>query len=435
MRLKDKRILMLGMGRAGESLVEYLLRSGVKTYGYDEKIKEGRVKIFNSPEEIKEDIDLVVTSPGFDEDSEVIRMLRRKEMRIVDEIEFTSWFINAPIVAVTGTNGKSTTTALLGRILREDNRRVFVGGNIAPGEPFSSSLLSEPKDIYVIEVSTFQLERCETLRPEIGILLNISPDHLNRHKDFSWYVSLKFSLFSNQKREDYAVLNIEDKIIEEYIRLRRIKSQIVPFSLKRRTEGAYVSNSYIFFEDERVCPVNKVRLLGEHNLENVLASVAASKLLRVDSQSIEKALESFSGLAHRLESVNIKEGVEYINNSMCTNPRSAIASLRAFEKPVILIAGGREKGLPSDDLVKEIRKRTKQTILIGSNREKLKEKLIRAGYKKVEAVQSLRDAVTKAKSYAKEGDVVLFSPGFASFDDFKDFQHRGEVFKDAVRSL
>jgi len=433
MMLRDKRVLVLGMGRVGKSVLKYLLKSQAQVYGYDEKIREGKVRIFHSPEEIEGDIDLVIASPGFDEDSKIIRELRKKGVRIVDEIEFTSWFIKAPIVAVTGTNGKSTTTALLGEILKRDGRRVFVGGNIAPGLPFSSSLLLECQDIYVIEVSTFQLERCETLRPKIGILLNISPDHLNRHKDFSHYISLKFSLFSNQRAEDYAVVNVDDKIIGEH--LSSIKSQIVPFSLKKRVDGAYISHNCIYFRDEMVCSVDRVRLPGEHNLANVLACVGASKLLKIDSEIIGRALEEFEGLPHRLERVRIERGVEYINNSMCTNPASAIASLRAFKRPVILIAGGKEKGLPLNGLIKEIKRRVKRTILIGSNREGLKQRLMKEGYKEVETAQSLKEAVIKAKGYAREGDVVLFSPGFASFDDFRDFQERGEAFRNAVRDL
>lgn len=433
MIIKNKRVLVLGMGRVGRSIVDYLLKSQALVYAYDEKVRKGKIKIFHSPEEIKGDIDLVITSPGFDEDSEIIKMLRRKKIKIVDEIEFTSWFIKSPIIAITGTNGKSTTTALLGEILKRNGDKVFVGGNIAPGVPFSSSLLLESQDIYVIEVSTFQLERCETLRPKIGILLNISLDHLNRHKDFSHYIALKFSLFSNQRREDYAVLNIDDKIIGE--RLFSIKSQVVPFSLRKKVDGVYISNNYIYFKDEKVCGVDRVKLPGEHNLTNVLACVGASKLLKIDSQIIEGALGEFKGLPHRLERIRIEKGVEYINNSMCTNPTSAIASLRTFKKPVILIAGGKEKGLPLNEFIKEIKRRARRTILIGSNRESLKQKLIKEGYKEVEAAQSLQDAVIKAKGYARKGDVVLFSPGFASFDEFKDFQDRGEAFRNAVRDL
>jgi UDP-N-acetylmuramoylalanine--D-glutamate ligase len=452
-KMNAKRVLIIGLGRSGVSLARYLLSIGAEVFAYDdnpsafERVPE---LVANQAFHIQRDlrkcegrrakcegrrgrmtIDLAISSPGVPDDAGALQVLRRQGIRVDDEIEFGFGIVGRKIIAVTGTSGKSTTTALLGEMLRNAGRNVFCGGNLAPGLPFSAGLLNGVKELYVLEVSSFQLERCHAFAPRIGLLLNITDDHLNRHRTRRRYQELKLSLFRNQTRDDFAVVNLDDKQIAQG--RAAIPSRIVTFSLESQAADAGVRDGTLRFRGEPILPARELSLPGRHNIANALAALAAARILNVDVASIVKTLQTFGGLEHRLELVRELNGVKYINNSMCTNPAAAIQSLLAFDAPVILITGGREKGLPTQDYLHAIVRRAKKTILIGENRWRLYDRLRRLGCDAAQVLSTLEEAVNRARAHAAPGDVVLFSPGFASFDAYADFQERGKAFKDAVR--
>jgi len=440
-------IAVVGLGRVGQTVSRYLLRKRMTLYAYDDiqKIFErkemqllktnAKFIVMNKTQSSVngKKTKLAICSPGLSNNNRTIQYFRQNSTPIIDEVEFTSAQLNHPIIAITGTNGKSTTTTLLGRMLYIDGKNCFWGGNLAPGLPFATTLFQEPKDFYVIEVSSFQLERCVNFHPNIAILLNITQDHLDRHTSLEEYQQIKFRIFRNQNMTDYAIINFEDKVTMENQRL--IKSKIIYFSNLRKVKGSYLYNNYIYFNNEKICSLETVKILGTHYINSVLPSVAAAKIIGVKNTSIIETLRAFNGLEHRLEYVTDYEGVIYINNSMCTNPTAGVATLKSFNKPVILIAGGKEKNLEITDYVKTITEKAKYTILIGDNRYRIQKLLSTYHYKNFHLDDSLKDAVTTAKKLASAGDIVLFSPGFASFDLFSNFQERGKVFKEIVYGI
>lgn len=439
----NKKLMIYGLGRSGQSLAQFLVNKGAKVFAYDDNLEvKDRPELKNLRgfknfifiEDVNQVIpDIIISSPGISSNTNMMKKLTKKEIPIIDEIEFTAYFIDQPIIAVTGTNGKSTTTALIGTILAHDERKVFYGGNLAPGLPFSSTLLNSKKDFYVIEVSSFQLERCYNFSPKIALLLNITEDHFDRHQSKEEYISLKFRIFAKQDKNDFAVVNFDDPVIMK--NRNKIPSKIVYFSIEKKVDGAYCQNDKIYFKDEEICPINSVKISGKHNIKNALAAVCATKIIGVKNQSIETGLKQFSGLAHRLELVRELGGVKYINNSMCTNPDAGKNSLLAITNPVILITGGKEKNLEIDEYLKTIVKKAKYTILVGENRQRLKTDLEKLHYQQLEIADSLEKAVFCAREKALKGDAVLFSPAFASFDSFANFIERGEKFKNVVSNL
>ncbi len=436
-------VLIYGLGRAGMSLARFLVNKEANVFAYDDnpKVKEKpevkeligkkNFKIIMSIREVKPDI--VICSPGIRSDTPLITSMIKRDIPIMDEIEFTSYFIKKPIIAITGTNGKSTTTALIGTMLAADQRKVFYGGNLAPGLPFSTTLLAEEKDYYVVEVSSFQLERCYDFSPRIALLLNITEDHFDRHRSKGEYIGLKFRIFANQKKDDYAIVNFDDLVIME--NLKTIQSKIIYFSSEKVVGGVYCENGIIYYKGEKICPISSIKIPGKHNLKNVLAAVGAAKIIGIKNKNIENAIAHFTGLPHRLELVRELDGIKYINNSMCTNPEAGINSLSAITQPVVLITGGKEKNLAFEEYLKAIAHQAKYTILIGENRYQLKTALEKIRYNQLEVADSLGKAVTSARVKALKGDIILFSPAFASFDSFANFMERGEVFKNVVRNL
>lgn len=440
MRISGERFLVLGLGRAGSSVARFLLSRGAEVVGYDDdpevETRDGVRQLKGlgliTARDLAGEFRLVITSPGFGPGSPVIRELTSRGYEVVDELEFASQFISGELVGVTGTNGKSTTLALLARMFGPE-RRIFFGGNLAPGQPLSEALFDR-YDLYLVEVSSFQLERCRKFHPRVGVLLNLAQDHLDRHGSLKVYWGLKLSLFKNQGPEDYGVVNWDDP--EVRARTEGLRSRVIPFSLRGKLDsgGSITGQEFCFF-GEPVCPVSALKLPGEHNRYNALAALTVAKLLGASNLEIDRALRGFSGLPHRLEPVGVRDGVEYINSSMCTNPAGVVVTLRALSGPVVLICGGKEKGADPAPLVEEIRARVRWTILMGENRTRLAWLLRAQGYSQFDEVEELGAAVRLARVRARPGDKVLFAPGFASFDQFRDFQVRGEAFRNAVRDL
>jgi len=441
--MRGKRVLVLGLGRSGRALARYLLSRGAEVLVHDDDpgafenddarqlMQDRSFQVVTSLAGVE--VDFVVASPGIPDDAPSLMTVRAQGLRVIDEIEFGYEVVGGKIVAITGTNGKSTTTTLVGEMLKADGRNSFYGGNLAPGLPFSSALLNGPRDLYVLEVSTFQLERCERFAPKVALLLNVSEDHLNRHGTIDRYLDLKLSIFRNQARDDFAIVNRDDPRI--MANLGRIPSKVMTFSLEARDADAGLQNGRLELRGKSVIDASEVRLPGRHNLANALAAILACDVLGVKPESMVRVLRAFAGLEHRLELVREIGGVRYVNNSMCTNPAAAVQSLQAFDRPVVLIAGGREKDLPIDDYVAAIKSGAKAVVLVGENRARLHDGLEHIGYDRMRIAETLAEAVQFAQAAAEAGDVVLFSPGFASFDAYADFQDRGRAFKAVVVAL
>lgn len=389
-------------------------------------------------------VGLAVVSPGVSNNRPLVQALRRRLIPIVDELDLASLLVGGPVIAITGTNGKSTTTALIARMLENAGKRVFCGGNLAPGRPLSVALLERPKDYYVVETSSFQLERARWLKPRVAVILNITSDHLNRHGTVRRYADCKLRILDRQDRDDCAVLNRDDPLV--YAARTRGKGEKHFFSLRRRHVDARFADGSLWADGREVLPVRRLKLPGAHNIQNCLAAIATVRLLGVGLEPIRRTLKRFAGLPHRLEHVRRLRGVDYINSSMTTNPAAGARSLEAIagagrnkgggrSRRVVLIAGGREKALPTAEYVRAMRRYAKWVILVGESSTRLSRELDDFGFRSYDVLPDLKAALVAARDKAREGDAVLFAPGFASFDQFRDFEARGEAFRKGVNEL
>lgn len=440
--LRGMKFLVYGLARSGRTLARYLLAQGAQVWACDDspaalasavarRLVQSGMKIAARPERVS--CDWAVVSPGIPDSSPVLEALRRRGVPVADELDLAAQLLDGDTIAVTGTNGKSTTTVLIARILEAAGNRVFCGGNLAPGKPLSAALGRPRKDWYVVEASSFQLERARWFKPRVGVLLNVTPDHLNRHGSLERYAECKFRMLDRQDSGDTAVLNRDDRVVRRAA--QRGAGWKLWFSLESEVDGAWLRGRDLMFGDTRMATLRDLKLRGRHNLANALAAVAAAAAVGARAGAIRPALRGFAGLEHRLEPVRTLHGVEYINNSMCTNPEAGAKSLDAFERPVILIAGGRGKNLPVDPFIAAIERRARWVVLTGENRAELAARLDRAGFAGHESAERLGEAVRAAAGRARRGDTVLFAPGFASFDQFADFQARGRAFKREVAHL
>ena len=377
--------------------------------------------------------ELVVVSPGIPLTLPALVRVRARGVPIVGELELAWRAMDADVIAITGTNGKTTTTALTGELLRGQVRPVLVGGNI--GTPLSEQALDFPADgIVVGEVSSFQLESTALFRPRVAAVLNITPDHLDRHGSYERYVEAKARILANQTEADCAVLNADDPGAAALA--SRARGRVLWFSRTRvLSPGVFIDKGWIAARlnghIERICPVTDVQLRGAHNIENVLAATACVLWTGMSPEAIRRGIAAFRGVAHRIERVREDAGVVYYNDSKGTNVDSTIKALESFTEPVVLIAGGKGKGQNFEPLTAAARGRVRHAVLIGVDREQLRGPLERAGAS-VEYAATMQAAVAAARAAARGGDVVLLSPACASFDMFDNFEHRGDVFKAAV---
>lgn len=446
--LKGKRIVVVGMATTGRAAAEFLARRGAAVVVSEQKTEAEvgtaprRLRTLGVEVELGGHVtqtflngDLIVLSPGVDPAIPPLAAAREQGIPIVSEVELASWFLSSPLIAVTGTNGKTTTTALIGHILAQWGKRVFVGGNI--GTPLTEYLLRGEKAEYIVaEISSFQLEGVSSFRPWIALLLNLGEDHLDRHPTLSSYAAVKARIFLNQGPDDWAVVNADDATVRSLC--PRIKAQILSFSRARGGKsGVWLEDAdtivYSNQGKEESISLKGVRLLGMHNRENIMAAVGAAALCGVPRGVIQEALVSFQGLEHRLELVGTWRGVSVYNDSKATNVASAVTALQSLEGPIILLAGGRDKGgdyAPLRDIVKE---RGKDLILMGEAREKMQ-----AAFQDlvpVHLVDTMEEGVQAAWHLAQTGDVILLSPACSSFDMFQDYRERGRIFKESVLRL
>ena len=447
MDLHGKRVLVVGLARTGIATAKFLRARGslVTTTEVRPKEEMGEAVQELSEMDISEEWgghqvetflkqDCIVVSPGVDLNIEPIQKAIQQGVKVISEIELAYHFIHVPIIAVTGTNGKTTTTLLIGEMLKEDGRKVGVGGNV--GEPLILFADGEDRwEVLVVEISSFQLEAIEDFRPRISVLLNITEDHLDRYPRYDDYIEAKVRIFANQHSGDLAILNRDDPIVMQY--QEKVKAKKVFFSLKERLdEGVFSNGKTIFFrlgEKGEEYSLSKTPLKGIHNVENMMAALTTARVFGCSRQAVQGVLNRFEGLEHRLEFVREMKGIRFYNDSKGTNVGSVVKSLQSFSEPVILIAGGKDKNGDLSPLKELIQKRVKHLILIGEARERMKREL--GGLTDTSIAQTMEEAVLLARQKAEGGEVVLLSPACSSFDMFKDYKERGKVFKEAVRRL
>jgi UDP-N-acetylmuramoylalanine--D-glutamate ligase len=447
MDLLGKKVLVVGMARTGLSTAKFLRARGSIVSATEAKPKEEMREAIQELKGMDISIewgghqketflkpDLIVLSPGVDPKIEPIQKALQKGIKVISELELACHFIQIPIIAVTGTNGKTTTTLLISEMLREDGRKVGVGGNV--GEPLILFANGENQwDVLVVEVSSFQLEAIEDFRPRFSVLLNITEDHLDRYPSYVKYIEAKMRIFSNQNSGDTAVLNRDDPIVMKFG--ERVKAKKVLFSMEEKlNEGAFTNGQTIYLRlggKEENYPLDQAPLKGVHNVENMMAAITVARIFGCSKEAIQNVLNRFKGLEHRLEFVREIEGIRFYDDSKGTNVGSVVKSLQSFSEPVILIAGGKDKNGDLSPLRELIRSRVKQLILIGEAKERMGREL--GGLTITTMTKTLEDAVLLAYQTAKRGEVVLLSPACSSFDMFKDYKERGKVFKEAVNRI
>ena len=439
-----KKISILGLARSGIAAAKLAKKAGFEVFVSDAAVNEELIEKAKILNELGIDVevgghtprvlhsDLIVVSPGVPLGINVIKAAREMGIPVISEIEFAFRFENGRVVAVTGSNGKSTTATLIARILEDSGEKVFLAGNI--GKPYSDVVTSTSSDsITVLELSSFQLEAIYSFSAFVGILLNLAPDHLDRYDTVDDYYRAKFRLFETQKPGSYAVLNIDQP---EVAKLEgKIVADVLPFTMRDgRVNGAWLSNSIIMRRDEPILRKDEIGIPGPHNLANALASVAATIPFEVPKESLAETLRRFSGIEHRLERFLVWNGILFVNDSKATNPESLRFALLSFDSPIVLIAGGYDKGADFSYLSDLVTKKVKAAVFTGATAEKMAQQIGgAAGFSTV--VKDFQEAVETAIKLAKKGDVVLLSPGCASFDAFKNFEHRGKVFKELVKKI
>ena len=452
MNIKDKKVLLVGLAKTGVSTIKKLDKLGASIVVTDIKPKEKLEDILSQlnglnnveyilgshPEDIS-DIDLTIVSPGVPLDLPFIEKLKESNVKIIGEVELAYTLSNNPIfVGITGTNGKTTTTSLVGEIFKEANRDTYIVGNI--GNPVIDTVdYTDKNSVLVTELSSFQLESIDTFRPKVSSILNITEDHLNRHHTMENYINAKARIFENQEKSDFSILNYDDSIVRNLN--KNNNASILYFSRKEKIEqGVYLdenNNIVISIDGKQITVLNRneLSLPGDHNLENAMAAILMTYVVGVDLEVIKHVLITFKGVEHRLEFVTNKNGIMFVNDSKGTNPDSTIKAIGSYERPIILIAGGMDKHSDFTDMMKCATKNVKELVLLGETADKIEASARKEGLENITKVKNMEEAVKKAYELAEDGDVVLLSPGCASWDMYPNFEARGLDFKENIYKL
>jgi UDP-N-acetylmuramoylalanine--D-glutamate ligase len=449
MDLNGKRVLVVGLGKSGVASALFLKERGARVMVSDSKTQDQlrsaipvlldkgiAVETGSHGERTFREQDLIVVSPGVPLDVPQLAQARSLGIPIIGEVELAARFLRGHIIAITGSNGKTTTTTLAGEVIGMGGYEVLVGGNI--GTPAISLLAEETSDTYdVLEISSFQLETIETFHAQVAVILNITPDHLDRHHDFHAYVDAKARIFENQSPTDTAVLNADDATCASLG--NRPRSRLYWFSRRNEVQqGAFVRDRHIFWRDEGgeqdIMEVARIPLKGSHNVENVLAAVCVGRIVGVEPHRIRRAVEDFKAVEHRLEYVATIHGVEYYNDSKATNVDATTKALESFPANIHVILGGKDKGSDYSVLSDLLKARAKRVYTIGAAAEKIQAQIGAAGVPVLHA-DTLESAVKRAAESAAAGDIVLLAPACASFDQFESYEHRGRIFKELVQAL
>lgn len=451
MERKIRKALVIGTGISGMGAAKLLSEAGVIPVLYDEnknakpeeirnRLPEGceaAVFVGNLPESAIEEIDLAVPSPGVPADTEFMEGLRQRGIPIWGELELGYRYAKGRLAAITGTNGKTTTTSLVGQMMKEYYDSVYVVGNI--GIPYTGiALATKEETVTVAEVSSFQLETTETFRPQVSAILNITPDHLNRHHTMENYVAVKERIAGNQTKEDVCVLNYEDKYTREFG--GQCPARVIYFSSKRKLEeGLYLEGEEIFMAGKgtvrRLMNIHDMQLVGMCNVENVMAAIAIAYSMGLPMEHIVDVVKRFRAVEHRIEFVATKNGVDYYNDSKGTNPDAAIQGIRAMSRPTVLIGGGYDKQSEYDEWIEAFEDKVKLLVLIGQTAEKIEACARRHGMDRIVRADSFEEALRICTETAESGDAVLLSPACASWGMFPNYEARGKAFKDYVNSL
>lgn len=451
-----KTIAAIGVGRTGLAVAEVMIDLGARVVIYDSKPECELSEAIAAARALGADVragtteidltgvDLLVPSPGVPASLPVFAEARERGIEVLSEIELAYRLSKAPIVAVTGTNGKTTTTILTGKMLQADGRDAYIAGNVATGDIKLPLVMAAHRataeSIIVAEISTFQLEWIQSFRPKIAMLLNVTSDHMDRHGTVEEYQKLKARIFENQTEDDIAVINADNPFTVSLA--GNLAGRVLQFSWRNEVqEGGFVRGDDLIIRldgtEHTICRRSDIPLRGEHNVENVLAASCAAVALGAKAENIARAVSEFVPVEHRLEPVATIDGVQYVNNSMCTNVDSTVRSIEAIEEPQIVIMGGKAKDRNEDygPVGDALRRKAKHLILIGTDRDLIRRAAQRAGLTAISDAASMQEAVEIGRGVAKPGDVVVLTPACASFDMFKSFEHRGQVFKDIVRGM
>ena len=452
MELNNKRVLVVGLGKSGVASALFLKARGARVTVSDTKSGDDlrneipvlldhgiTVETGGHGERTFRGQDLIVVSPGVPVDAPLLQQARSLGEPVIGEIELAAQFLPGPIVAITGSNGKTTTTTLTGEILNAGGLPTLVGGNI--GTPaISLAERATWETVIVLEVSSFQLETIQAFHPRIAVVLNVTPDHLDRHRTLEVYVDAKARIFENQRGDDFAVLNADDPICVAMA--ARTRAQVFWFSRQKEVKlGAWVRDGNILFRNgarqREVMLVSEIPLKGAHNLENVLAAVCSGSLMGCAPEKIRQAVRDFKAVEHRLEYVATIRGVDYYNDSKATNVDATIKALESFPANIHLILGGKDKGSDYAVLNDLLKQRVKRVYTIGAAAGKIESQIVssKSGGPEIVHAETLDNAVRKANAAAEPGDVVLLAPACASFDQFKNYEERGKTFKEIVRGL
>ena len=450
MDLSNKKVMVVGTGISGIGAVSLLNKAGADVILYDgnekldikeveKKLGENKAQIIigKLDDNITDIVDLLVISPGVPIDSDIVLKFKHENVPVWGEIELAYSFDKGKVIAITGTNGKTTTTALVGEIVKEYENETFVVGNI--GNPYTKEVLKTSEKSYTVaEISSFQLETVHKFHPIVSAILNITPDHLNRHHTMECYAQTKEMISYNQNRKDVCVLNYDDEILREFG--KKCSANVVWFGRINRPEvGAFLDGDIIKYTDgenvEDMLNVNDMNLIGTHNYENVMAAICIAKAAGVPDDIIIRVVKQFKAVEHRIEFVASKNDVLYYNDSKGTNPEAAVKAIEAMSRPTILIGGGYDKGSEFDLYVKAFKGRVKKLVLIGQTSDKIAKTAIKYGFTDIIKADSLKEVVDICAREAQPGDAVLLSPACASWGMFDNYEQRGRMFKEYVNAL
>ena len=450
-QLENKRILVVGMGKSGIAATQALLKLGAVVSVYDRK-EEDKIDTqliqflrnksvtcyFGEEPDNTDELDMVVISPGVPLDTGFVQKAKDAGAEVIGELEIAYRVGKGKYIAITGTNGKTTTTTLVGEIFKNSKRKTHVVGNVGVAV-ISKALCATEEDWLVTETSSFQLETTKYFRPEVSALLNITPDHMDRHKTLDNYAQAKAMIFKNQDENQYFVVNYDD--VESYKLVKQCKAKVIPFSRKVALDpGCFVLDGGIVIKNEQgqcitICGADELKIPGAHNLENALAAAAVGYFAGIAPEVIAKTLREFEGVEHRLEFSGEVDGIRFVNDSKGTNPDASIKAIEAMKDNIILIAGGYDKGSEYEEFINSFQGRVKHMMLLGKTAPKIKETAERLGFTKMTMCKDMDECVKVAYKLASPGDTVLLSPACASWDMYTCFEQRGEHFKNCVRDL
>lgn len=442
MKLENKKVLVVGLGKSGAAAYELLKKMNAQVSLYDGKKDldvsgyEAPVYLGEIPEQELKSFACAVFSPGVPLDLPLADQLREAGVPLIGEIELAFLMEQGVVAGITGTNGKTTTTTLVGEIMKAHNEETYVVGNI--GNPYTKEVeKTSPGSVTVAEISSFQLETIDTFRPVVSAVLNITPDHLNRHKTMEEYIRVKLSITKNQTKEDLCVLNYEDEVLRESA--GKLPCEVAFFSSKQNVaQGLYQNENHDIVDAKTgdvLMNMSECNLPGDHNCENIMAAILITRKLGVPMEKILSTVKAFQAVEHRVEFVTNVGGVDYYNDSKGTNPDAAIKGIQSMSRPTVLIGGGYDKGGEFDDWINCFDGRVKKLLLLGDTKEKIAETARKLGFEDYEFVGSLEEAVKRAADIACDGDAVLLSPACASWDMFDSYEQRGRLFKMYVRNL